>query len=105
MVKLSSLALHPLLNKGMLGAAELETIARALRLPAASVRQPVGAQLALRFPLPPLPAELEGQREADADTLQGLLGRLAWHTDTDKYNSRKTFDFVIRGGARPSAAT
>ena len=56
-------------------------------------RAQVGAQLALRFPLPPLPAELEGQRKADADALEGLLGRLTWHTDTDKYNDRKTFDF------------
>ena len=29
----------------------------------------------------------------DADALEGLLGRLTWHTDTDKYNDRKTFDF------------
>jgi len=96
-VKLGSLALHPLLNHGLLGTAECETIGRALQLPATTVQTPVGAQLALRFPLPPLSAELEaeGQQAADADTLEGLLGRLTWHTDTDKYNDRKSFDFVV----------
>ena len=107
-VKLGTLALHPDLNCGLLGPVECETLARALRLAPAQIKPPAGCQLALRFPLPPTPwnsdssrndisGELRGQQQAsaDIDSLEGLRGRLLWHTDLNKYNDRKSFDFVV----------
>ena len=107
-VKLGTLALHPDLNCGLLGPVECETWARALRLAPAQIKPPAGCQLALRFPLPPTPwnsdssrndisGELRGQQQAsaDIDSLEGLRGRLLWHTDLNKYNDRKSFDFVV----------
>jgi len=107
-VKLGTLALHPDLNGGLLGPAECATLARALRLAPKQIKPPAGCQLALRFPLPPIPwssdsnrndstGQLRGQQQAaaDADSLEGLCSRLLWHTDLNKYNDRKSFDFVV----------
>ncbi len=107
-VKLGTLALHPDLNSGLLGPSECATLARVLRLAPQQINPPAGCQLALRFPLPPIPwssdssrndssGELRGQQQAiaDVDTLEGLRGRLLWHTDINKYNDRKSFDFVV----------
>ena len=95
-IKLGSLALHPDLNAGMLGPAECAALESALQLAPGDIKPPVGCQLALRFPLPPLPHESRAeQATTDADTLDGLRRRLQWHSDINKYNDKKTFDFVV----------
>jgi hypothetical protein len=65
-VKLGALALQPTLNGGLLGERALEAVGLALGLPAGvAVRSPVGAQLALRFPLQPLPTASLGSVDDD----------------------------------------
>ena len=72
---------------------QLDAIAAAVGLPPGAVSPAGGAQLALRFPLPPLGDGQPGASEAEV--LEGLLGRLEWHDDLAKYNNSKNFDLVV----------
>ena len=92
-LKLGGLAIHPLLRGGVLAPPQLDAIAAAVGLPPGAVQPAGGAQLALRFPLPPLGDGQPGASEAEV--LDGLLGRLEWHDDLAKYNNSKSFDLVV----------
>ena len=52
--------------------------------------KPWGAQVALRYPLYPSADACGG-----GDALPPLLRRMDWHTDAEKYNSKKRLDFVV----------